>query len=71
VEGGSGLAAYEFVLQRPHRPDKICYGNRDDAEVGDVVVLDGKPWLVVEKQPPFARRRIERIVCVPRKVPGY
>ena len=65
------MAAYEFVLQRPHRPDKICYGNHDDAEVGDVVVVDGRPWVVVEKQPPFERRRIERIICVPRQVPGY
>jgi hypothetical protein len=65
------LAAYEFVLQRPHRRDKICYGNHDDAEVGDVVILDGGPWLVVEKQPPFEQRRIERIICVPRRVPGY
>jgi hypothetical protein len=71
VKGGSGLAAYEFVLQRPKRPDKICYRNHDDAEVGDVVILDGRPWVVVEKQPPFALRRIERIICVPRKVPGY
>ena len=65
------MAAFEFVLRRPHRPDKICYRNHDNAEVGDVVVLDGRPWVVVEKQPPFARRRIERIICVPRKVPGY
>jgi len=71
VEGGSGLAAYEFVLQRLHRPDKICYRNHDDAQVGDVVEVDGRPWVVVEKQPPFEQRRIERIICVPRKLPGY
>jgi hypothetical protein len=65
------LAAYEFVLQRPHRPDKVYYRNHDDAEVGDVVVLDGSPWVVVEKQPPFELRRIERVICVPRRVPGY
>jgi hypothetical protein len=34
-------------------------------------MVDGRPWVVVEKQPPFARRRIVRIVCVPRRVPGY
>jgi hypothetical protein len=65
------LAAFEFVLRRSHRPDKIRYGNHDGAEVGDVVVFDGRPWVVVEKQPPFQRRRIERIICVPRQVPGY
>ena len=65
------MAAYEFVLQRPHRPDKICYRNHDDAEVGDVVVVDDEPWIVVEKHPPFKLRRIERIICVPREVGGY
>ena len=65
------MAAYEFVLQRPHRPDKICYRNRDDAEVGDVVVVDDEPWIVVEKQPPFELRRIERVICVPRRIRGY
>ena len=72
MKGGSGfLAAYELVLRRPHRPDKICYRNHDDAEVGDVVVVDGRPWVVVEKHPPYALRRIERIVCVPRIVRSY
>jgi hypothetical protein len=65
------VAAFEVILRRPDRPDKICYRNHDDAEVGDVVVVDRRPWIVVEKQPPYARRRIERIICVPRKVPGY
>jgi hypothetical protein len=65
------LAAFEVVLRRPNRPDKICYRNHDDAQVGDVVEIDGRPWLVVEKHPPFARRRIERIVCVPRTVRSY
>jgi hypothetical protein len=65
------LAAFEVVLRRPHRPDKVCFRNHDDAQVGDVVEIDGRPWLVVEKHPPFARRRIERIVCVPRTVRSY
>jgi hypothetical protein len=29
------------------------------------VVVDDEPWIVVEKQPPFELRRIERIICVP------
>ena len=65
------MAAYELVLRRPHRPDKICFRNHDDAQVGDVVEVDGRPWLVVEKHPPYALRRIERIVCVPRTVRSY
>jgi hypothetical protein len=35
------------------------------------VEVDGRPWVVVEKQPPFEQRRIERLICVPRKLPGY
>ena len=65
------MAAFEFILRRPDRPDKVRYRNHEDPEVGDVVLLDGRPWIVVEKQPPFARRRIERIICIPRKFPGY
>jgi hypothetical protein len=66
-----GLAAFEFVLRRPRGADRVCYRNLDAAEVGDVLVVDDEPWIVVEKQPPFELRRIERIICVPRRVPGY
>jgi hypothetical protein len=65
------LAAFELVLRRPERPDRICYRNHDNAEVGDVLLVDGRPWLVIEKHPPFQRRRIERIICVPRRVRSY
>jgi hypothetical protein len=65
------LSAFELVLRRRDRPDRIRYGNHDSAEVGDVVVVDGRPWIVVEKQPPFEQRRIERLVCVPRTVRSY
>jgi hypothetical protein len=34
-------------------------------------MVDGIPWLVVEKQPPFERRRIERIICVARTMGRY
>jgi hypothetical protein len=65
------LDAFELVLRRPNVPDRICYRNRHDAEVGDVVSVEGRPWVVIEKHPPFERRRIERIICVPRRVRSY
>jgi hypothetical protein len=65
------VAAFELVLRRPNRPDRVCYRNHDGAEVGDIVRVDGRPWVVVEKQPPYGLRRIERIVCVPRQVRTY
>jgi hypothetical protein len=46
----------------------VRFHNADDTQVGDVVDLDGIPWVVVAKEPPFGLRRIERIICVPRTV---
>jgi hypothetical protein len=65
------VAAFEVVLRRHDRPDRICYRNRADAEIGDVLRVDGRPWVVTEKQPPFELRRIDRIICVPRRVRSY
>jgi hypothetical protein len=68
-QGGSrSVPAYEVVLRRPNRQDRIRYKNRADAEIGDVLAIDGKPWVIIEKEPPFEFRRIERIICVPRRV---
>lgn len=67
-EGSTTVPAYEVVLRRPNRPDSIRYNNRADAEIGDVVEIDGKPWLIIEKQAPFEFRRIERLICVQRRV---
>jgi hypothetical protein len=30
---------------------------------------DGNTWVVIAKEPPFERRRIERLVCTPRRLP--
>ncbi|MFL5918908.1 MAG: hypothetical protein ACJ74X_09305 [Gaiellaceae bacterium] len=68
TQKGRQVPAFEFVLRRSNRPDRIQYRNTPEAEVGDVVEIDGRPWLIVEKEPPFALRRIERIICVPRRV---
>ena len=62
------MPAYEVVLRRPNRKDRIHYNNREDAEIGDVLEMDGKPWVIIRKEPPFELRRIERIICVPRRV---
>jgi len=67
-EGSPTVPAYEVVLQRPNRQDRIRYKNGADAEIGDVLEIDGKPWVIIEKEPPFEYRRIERIICVPRRV---
>jgi hypothetical protein len=56
------------MILRRNGTDKVRYCNRDDAEVGDVVTVDGRAWVIVAKEPPFELRRIERIICVPRKV---
>jgi hypothetical protein len=62
------VAAYELILRRRNTPDRVRYCNRADAQIGDVVVVDDHPWLIIAKEPPFAMRRIERLICVPRKV---
>lgn len=67
-EGSRSVPAYEVVLRRPNRQNKIRYKNRADAEIGDVLELDGKPWVIIEKEPAFELRRIERIICVPCRV---
>ena len=62
------MPAFEVILRRPNRTDRVRYWNRADAQVGDIVEVDGRPWVIVEKQPPFELRRIERLICVPRHV---
>src|SRR5262245_1508810 len=62
------VPAFEVVLRRPNRKDRIRYWNRPDAQVGDIVEVDGRPWVVVQKEPPFELRRMERLICVPRLV---
>jgi hypothetical protein len=62
------MPAYELVLQRPNHKDRVCYHHSAETSVGDVVYIDGIPWVVVSKEPPFELRHIERIICVPRTV---
>lgn len=65
---GTSVPAFEIILRRTNHPDRVRYCNRSDAQIGDVVEVDGRPWVVIEKEPPFKLRRIERIICVPRTV---
>lgn len=62
------VPAYEIVLRRPNHKDRVRFHNTPDTQVGDVVYVDRLPWIVVDKEPPFGLRRIERIICVPRTV---
>jgi hypothetical protein len=65
------VPAYELVLRRPNRKDRVSYQHTDEAGIGDVVYIDGIPWVVVSKEPPVGLRRIERVICVPRTVRNF
>jgi hypothetical protein len=60
------MPVYEIVLQHASGIDRVRYGEHLPTEIGDALTIDGKPWTVVAKEPPFAQRRIERLVCTPR-----
>ena len=62
------MPAYEVVLRRRNRKDRVQFHNASDTQIGDILRVDGIPWVVVAKEPPFELRRIERIICVPRTV---
>ena len=62
------MRAFQVVLRRPNVPDSMCIKKRTDAQIGDVVLIDGRPWVIVEKQPPLELEGLERVICVPRKV---
>ncbi|HSC72523.1 MAG TPA: hypothetical protein VLB89_00055 [Gaiellaceae bacterium] len=62
------MPAYELVLRRPHRKDRVRHCHTSETRIGDVVYVDGIPWVAVSKEPPLGLRRIERVICVPRTV---
>ncbi len=57
------MPVYEIVRERLSRRPSISFIDRELTEIGDVMTINGRRWVVVEKQPPFEERRIERIVC--------
>jgi hypothetical protein len=59
------MPVYEIVRERPPGRSRVSFADRETAEVGDVVTINGSSWVVVLKEPPFEERRIERIVCTP------
>ena len=59
------MPVYEIVRERPPARSRISFGDRETAEVGDIIKIDGRTWAVVLKEPPFEERRIERLVCRP------
>ena len=62
------MPSFEVILRRSNRKDRIRYWNRADAQIGDILDFDGIPWVIVAREPPFELRRIERLICVPRRV---
>jgi hypothetical protein len=62
------VPAFEVILRRSNRPDRVRYRNRTDAQIGDVLEIEGRPWVIIAKEPPFELRRIERVICVPRTI---
>ena len=55
-------------MQLPNGNQRVRFGEHAMTEIGDVLTLDGMPWVVIAKEPPFEKRRIERLVCTPRQV---
>jgi hypothetical protein len=62
------VPSFEVVLRRPNRKDRIRYWNRPDAQIGDIFEIGGRPWVIIEKEPAFEFRQMERLICVPRRV---
>jgi len=62
------VPSFEVILRRPDRKDRVRYWNSADAQIGDVVKVEGRAWVIIEKEPPFEFRRVERLICVPRRV---
>jgi len=67
-KGVQAVRTFKMILRRPSRPDTVRYCNRADAQIGDVVTVNGRPWVIVEREDRFELDRIERIICVPRTV---
>ena len=55
-------------MQPPNGNRRVRYGEHAVTEIGDVLTFDGAPWVVIAKEPAFEERRIERLLCTPRKV---
>jgi hypothetical protein len=63
------MPVYEIIMQQPSGIHRIRYGEHLPTEIGDALTIDGNPWVVIAKEPPFEQRRLERLVCTPRLLP--
>jgi hypothetical protein len=59
------MPVYEIVMQDPSGMRRVHYSEHVQAEIGDALTIDGDVWVVTAKEPPFERRRIERLTCMP------
>ena len=59
------MPVYEIVLRGPSVPHKVSFRNRPVTVLGDRVIIEDRHWIVVEKEPPFELRKIERLICEP------
>jgi hypothetical protein len=59
------MPVYEIVLREPRVPHQVSFSTRAVTTLGDFVIINGKDWIVVEKEPPFKLRKIERLICEP------
>jgi len=55
------VPSFEVVLRRSNRQDKIRHWDGPDAQIGDIIEVARRAWVIVEKQG-------ERLICVPRRV---
>ena len=63
------MALYEFVLRRAGRDDELRITDHDGVDVGDVVVIGDREWVVEQLEPPTLPGSSERIVCIPAEPP--
>ena len=59
------MPVYEIVLREPRLVHKVSFTTRAVTVLGDLLIIDDKQWTVVEKEPPYGLRKIERLICEP------
>ncbi len=59
------MPVYEIVLRELGVPQKVSFTTRAVTALGDLMIVGDGNWIVVEKEPPFGLRRIERLICEP------
>lgn len=55
------MSSFEVVLRRPNRQDRIRHWDGSDAQIGDIIAIERRAWVIVEKNG-------KRLICVPRRV---